>query len=74
MPTGTIKSIRDRGFGFIKPADGDEDLFFHHSAVLNGGFEQMREGQQVSFEQEPDSRDPRRQRAVRVTVVDGTQD
>jgi cold shock protein len=75
MPTGTIKSLRDRGFGFITPHDGggDEDLFFHHSAVTAGGFEQMREGQQVSFDQEPDSRDPRRQRAVRVALLEGTE-
>jgi len=74
MPTGIIKSIRDRGFGFITPTGGTEDLFFHHSAVSNGGFEQLREGQQVTFDQEPDSRDPRRQRAVRVAVTNGTQD
>ena len=74
MPIGTINSIRDRDFGFIKPSDGDEDLFFHNASVLNGGFEQLREGQQVSFGPEPDSRDPKRQRAIRVAVINGTQD
>jgi CspA family cold shock protein len=73
MTTGTIKRMTDRGFGFISPADGgNEDLFFHHSAVTNGGFEQMQEGQQVSFDQQPDSRDPRRQRAVRVALLEGS--
>jgi CspA family cold shock protein len=72
MTTGTIKSVRDRGFGFITPEGGtrDDELFFHHSAVLDGGFEQMREGQHVTFEQEPDPRDPSRQRAVQVSLLE----
>jgi len=70
MSNGTIKSIRDRGFGFISPADGGQDLFFHHSAVIGGGFEMLREGQQVSFDQESDPRDSSRQRAVRVTLAE----
>jgi CspA family cold shock protein len=70
MPIGTIKTIRDdRGFGFITPDSGrgsSEDLFFHASAVEGTTFEELQEGQQVTFEQEPDDRNPRRQRAVRV--------
>jgi CspA family cold shock protein len=67
MTTGTIKSLRDRGFGFITPNGGNEDLFFHHSAVANGGFEQMQEGQQVTFDVEPDPRDSSRLRATNVS-------
>jgi CspA family cold shock protein len=74
MSTGTIKSLRDRGFGFITPSGESEDLFFHHSSVTNGGFEQMQEGQQVSFDREPDPRDASRSRAVRVSVVENDQD
>lgn len=70
MTTGTIKSLRDRGFGFITPEGGSEDLFFHHSAVTDGGFEMMQEGQQVSFDTEPDPRDSSRKRAVRVALVE----
>ena len=70
MPTGTIKTLRDdRGFGFITPAGGrgsGEDLFFHASAVEGATFEALQVGQQVSYELEPDDRNPRRQRAVRV--------
>ncbi len=69
MATGTVKTIRDdKGFGFIAPegSTGRNDLFFHRSAVENNGFDLLREGQQVSFDQEPDPRDPSRQRAVRV--------
>ena len=71
MTTGTIISLRDRGFGFVA-ADGGHapgDLFFHRSAVADDGFAQLREGQRVSFDQEPDPRDPSRQRAVRVTPI-----
>ncbi len=71
MATGTIKSLRDRGFGFITPDGGGNDLFFHHSAVIDGGFEMMQEGQKVSFDKEPDPRDSSRERAVRVELVDG---
>lgn len=71
MATGTIKTIRDRGFGFIH-RDGSsdrEDLFFHQSAVADHGFERLRPGQQVSFDEEPDSRDQSRQRAVNVRPI-----
>jgi CspA family cold shock protein len=75
MPTGTIKTIRaDRGFGFIAPESDTrraDDLFFHASAVEVGTFDELREGQQVSFDEEPDPRDPRRQRAVHVRPVEG---
>ena len=72
MTTGTITSLRDRGFGFVA-ADGGrphEDLFFHRSAVADNGFDLLREGQRVSFDEEPDPRDPSRSRAVRVQPID----
>ena len=73
MPTGTIKTLRDRGFGFIEPdgGDGRNDLFFHHTAVANRGFEMLQVGQRVSFEVAPDPRDPSRQRAINVVPDDG---
>jgi CspA family cold shock protein len=72
MSQGTIKSLRDRGFGFVAPDGGNDrdDLFFHRSAVANDGFEQLREGQRVGYDQEPDPRDPSRQRAVNVSPMD----
>ena len=71
MTIGTIKSLRERGFGFIAPDGGSaaQDLFFHRTAVADGGFDELREGQEVSFDQEPDPRDPSRQRAVRVSLL-----
>jgi CspA family cold shock protein len=70
MATGTIKSLRDRGFGFITPTDGSStnELFFHANAVTDTSFDQLHEGQQVTFDQEPDPRDSSRSRAVRVQV------
>ena len=50
MAKGTIKRlITDRGFGFIKRAQG-EDLFFHHSELQGVDFDCLREGQEVEFE------------------------
>ena len=72
MATGTIRTLRDRGFGFIEP-DGDSgsgELFFHHSAVADRGFEMLQVGQRVSFDVTPDPRDPGRQRAINVVPED----
>jgi len=46
--TGTIKRITDKGFGFIATADGTE-YFFHQSACTGTRFDDLREGQNVSF-------------------------
>ena len=48
MAEGTIKRLTDRGFGFIDTGDG-KDLFFHMSAVDGVSFDQLREGQRVSY-------------------------
>jgi CspA family cold shock protein len=47
MAEGTIKKLVDRGFGFIR-TDTGQDLFFHTSAVTTR-FEELREGQRVSY-------------------------
>jgi len=58
MPGGTIKRlVRDRGFGFIKDDSGQE-WFFHRSSV-QGDFEQLSEGQRVSFDEEASDKGPR---------------
>ncbi len=49
MPKGTIKKLTDRGYGFIKPEQG-EDLFFHGSDVEGVEFNSLNEGQEVVFE------------------------
>ncbi len=49
MTEGTIKKITDKGFGFIENPTG-KDLFFHSSSVEGARFEELREGQRVSFD------------------------
>lgn len=48
MAEGTIKKLTDKGFGFIK-TDGVKDLFFHSKNVQGVTFDQLHEGQKVSF-------------------------
>jgi len=57
MTTGTVKFFNaDKGFGFITPDDGDKDVFVHITAVKEAGMADLRDGQRVSFDTEPDSR------------------
>jgi CspA family cold shock protein len=48
MAEGTIKKLMDRGFGFIK-TDGEKELFFHSSSLQGVSFDELREGQKVSY-------------------------
>jgi cold shock protein len=51
MATGTVKWFNDsKGYGFITPDGGGEDLFAHFSAINMQGFKTLKEGQKVSFE------------------------
>ena len=49
MEQGTIKRITDKGFGFISPNGGDSDMFFHSSNVEGVHFNDLREGQEVTY-------------------------
>lgn len=49
MAEGKIKRVTDRGFGFIEDGTG-KDMFFHSSSVQEGRFDELSEGQQVTFD------------------------
>ena len=68
MPSGKILSlVAEKGFGFIQPDAGGDDLFFHCSAV-NVEFKSLAEGQAVQFELDPTAEKPR---AIHVKVNAG---
>jgi CspA family cold shock protein len=57
MNTGTVKFYNgQKGFGFIQPDDGAQDVFVHATALERAGISTLAEGQKVSFDTEVDSR------------------
>ncbi len=51
MAQGTVKWFSDeKGYGFISPDDGSEDLFVHHTGIAGSGFKSLEEGDKVSYE------------------------
>ena len=51
MATGTVKWFNDaKGYGFITPDDGGEDLFAYFSAIKMDGFKTLKQGQRVTFD------------------------
>ncbi len=65
MPEGKIKRLTDKGFGFISTGSGT-DVFFHKSALQDVEYEQLSEGQTVTFD---DGEGPKGPRAENVRVV-----
>ncbi len=65
MAEGTIKRLTDKGFGFIDTGS-NQDMFFHCSNVEGVSFEELREGQKVTF---VEGRGPKGPRAEQVTLV-----
>lgn len=64
--TGTIKALTDRGFGFIAVEGQEKDLFFHSNSLVGVQFNELREGDAVSFETE---QSPKGMNAVNVKRV-----
>lgn len=65
MAEGTIKRITDKGFGFIDTGKG-QDMFFHSSNLEGVSYEQLREGQRVSYNE---GQGPKGPRAENVRVI-----
>jgi CspA family cold shock protein len=65
MAEGTIKKLTDKGFGFIDMGNG-EDLFFHNSGLEGVSYDDLYEGQQVSY---TEGRGPKGPRAENVKPV-----
>jgi cold shock protein len=57
MATGTVKWFNEtKGYGFIQPDNGGNDVFVHISAVERAGLRSLNEGQKISYEIEQDRR------------------
>ena len=69
MASGTIKTMTDRGFGFIRPDAGGEDLFFHRSALEGVEFAELRQGDRVTYTEQLDERRGR-MRAAEVRLAE----
>lgn len=57
--TGSIKRLTDKGFGFIAQEGEEKDLFFHSSSLVDVAFDELREGDNVTFDVEDSDKGPR---------------
>jgi CspA family cold shock protein len=69
MSKGTVKWFNaEKGYGFIANEEGGDDVFVHFSAIVMDGYRRLKEGQVVTFETEPDPKNPAKLRAVNVVA------
>jgi cold shock protein len=65
MATGTVKWFNDaKGYGFITPDEGGNDLFVHHSGIAGSGFKSLPEGAKVEFESGQGAKGPQAENVV----------
>ena len=70
MPQGTVKMFKiDKGFGFIAPDGGGNDVFVHVSELEKSGLSSLSPGEKVTFDVEPDKRSGKH-RAVNVRIAE----
>lgn len=58
MTGSIVKIVDDRGFGFIKPDEGEKELFFHARSLEEGVFDELKEGDKVTFDIEEGPKGP----------------
>jgi len=72
MPLGMVKWFDgEKGYGFIRPDDGGEDVFVHHTGIVGSGFKSLDEGEKVTYEVAQGRRGPQAQNVSRVADEPG---
>ena len=75
MPRGTVKWLDgEKGYGFISPDDGGEDVFVHHTGIAGSGFKSLDEGEKVAYEVAQGSRGPQAQNVSSVADEQGSEE
>ncbi len=71
MNKGTVKWFNsEKGYGFIKNDQTDEEIFVHFSSIEKDGYKTLEENQQVTYEVAPDAKNDNKKQAVHVKVVE----
>ena len=68
MPQGTVKWFNsEKGYGFIEPDDGSEDVFVHYTGIAGSGFRSLEEGEKVAYEVAQGRKGPQAQNVSKVS-------
>jgi CspA family cold shock protein len=73
MSRGTVKWFDgEKGYGFIRPDDGGEDVFVHHTGIAGSGFKSLDEGEKVTYEVAQGRRGPQAENVSKVSDEPGS--